>query len=158
MTAHRRHLAVPRWLVALVVVATVSMITACGKGGGTGAGQGADKRVVAEKATAPDNARHSNLDNHLATGSGAADIEAVDEGFVAHLKARPEQFANVLDLGAGALENNYLPFRWQRSLSRDGHTAASPPACISRPSCCSSGSGSSPSSTPDPSRSPTATS
>src|SRR3954469_24447784 len=47
------------------------------------------------------NSHHSNLINHLAAGGGAADIEAVDEGFIAQLKARPEQFVNLLDLGAG---------------------------------------------------------
>src|ERR1043165_9820637 len=42
------------------------------------------------------NSHHTNLINHLAAGSGAADIEAVDEGFMAQLKSRPEQFANLL--------------------------------------------------------------
>lgn len=66
------------------------------------------------------NTHHSNLINHLATGSGAADIEAVDEGFMAQLKARPEQFVNLLDLGAGELETSYPAFKWRASLSADG--------------------------------------
>jgi cellobiose transport system substrate-binding protein len=66
------------------------------------------------------NTHHMNLINHLAAGSGAADIEAVDEGFMAQLKARPDQFTNLLDFGAGALEKNYPPFKWQASLSADG--------------------------------------
>ena len=66
------------------------------------------------------NSQHSNLINHLASGAGAADIEAVDEGFMAQLKARPEQFMNLLDLGAGELEKNYPPFKWQASISADG--------------------------------------
>jgi cellobiose transport system substrate-binding protein len=66
------------------------------------------------------NTHHTNLVNHLAAGSGAADIEAVDEGFMAQLKARPEQFANLLDFGAGELEKNYPAFKWQASLSADG--------------------------------------
>jgi len=66
------------------------------------------------------NAHHSNLVNHLATGGGAADIEAIDEGFMAQLKARPEQFTNLLDFGAGELEKNYPAFKWQSSLSADG--------------------------------------
>ena len=66
------------------------------------------------------NSQHSNLINHLASGSGAADIEAVDEGFMAQLKARPEQFVNLLDLGAAELEKNYPPFKWQSSISADG--------------------------------------
>src|SRR4051812_20747537 len=66
------------------------------------------------------NSHHSNLINHLAAGGGAADIEAIDEGFIAQLKARPEQFVNLLDLGAGQLEKNYAPFKWNGSLSADG--------------------------------------
>jgi cellobiose transport system substrate-binding protein len=66
------------------------------------------------------NTQHSNLINHLAAGSGAADIEAVDEGFMAQLKAKPEQFANLLDFGAGELEKNYAAFKWQASMSADG--------------------------------------
>lgn len=66
------------------------------------------------------NTQHSNLINHLAAGGGAADIEAVDEGFIAQLKARPEQFANLLDFGAGALQKNYPAFKWGGSLSADG--------------------------------------
>ncbi len=68
------------------------------------------------------NTQHSNLLNHLAAGSGAADIEAVDEGFMAQLKARPEQFVNLLDLGAGELEKNYAAFKWKASMSADGKT------------------------------------
>src|SRR4051812_7193802 len=66
------------------------------------------------------NSHHSNLINHLAAGGGAADIEAIDEGFIAQLKARPEQFANLLDFGAGELEKNYAAFKWSGSLSADG--------------------------------------
>ena len=66
------------------------------------------------------NSQHSNLINHLASGAGAADIEAVDEGFMAQLKARPEQFANLLEFGAAELEKNYPPFKWQASISADG--------------------------------------
>jgi cellobiose transport system substrate-binding protein len=66
------------------------------------------------------NTHHSNLINHLAAGGGTADIEAVDEGFIAQLKARPEQFANLLDFGAGQLAQSYPAFKWNGSLSADG--------------------------------------
>lgn len=66
------------------------------------------------------NTHHMNLINHLAAGSGAADVEAVDEGFMAQLKARPDQFVNLLELGAGELEKNYPAFKWKASLSADG--------------------------------------
>ncbi len=66
------------------------------------------------------NTHHSNLINHLAAGSGAADIEAVDEGFMAQLKARPDQFTNLLELGAGEFEKSYPAFKWQAAVSADG--------------------------------------
>lgn len=66
------------------------------------------------------NTHHTNLINHLAAGSGTADIEAIDEGFLAQLKARPEQFVNLLELGAGQLAQNYPAFKWQAALSADG--------------------------------------
>lgn len=66
------------------------------------------------------NTHHTNLINHLAAGSGAADIEAVDEGFMAQLKSRPEQFVNLLDLGAADREKDYAAFKWHASLSADG--------------------------------------
>src|SRR5262249_23075086 len=66
------------------------------------------------------NTHHTNLINHLAAGSGAADVEAVDEGFMAQLKSRPEQFANLLDFGAGEREKDYPAFKWQASLSAGG--------------------------------------
>ncbi|MCK9926927.1 extracellular solute-binding protein [Frankia sp. Mgl5] len=68
------------------------------------------------------NDHHNNLVNHLAAGSGAADVEAVDEGFMAQLKAAPEQFVNLLDLGAGDRQADYPEFKWAGSLSADGKT------------------------------------
>ncbi|MCK9901962.1 extracellular solute-binding protein [Frankia sp. Cpl3] len=68
------------------------------------------------------NDHHNNLVNHLAAGSGAADVEAVDEGFIAQLKATPEQFVNLLDLGAGDRESDYPEFKWAAALSADGRS------------------------------------
>src|ERR1700704_1645966 len=66
------------------------------------------------------NTHHTNLINHLAAGGGTADIEAVDEGFMAQLKARPDQFANLLDFGASQFAQSYPAFKWNGSLSADG--------------------------------------
>lgn len=63
---------------------------------------------------------HTNLTAHLATGSGAADIEAVEAGFISQYTAVPDRFHNLLDFGAGDLENRWLPWKWQQALSRDG--------------------------------------
>lgn len=63
---------------------------------------------------------HTNLTQRLATGSGAADIEAVEVGFISQFTAVPERFHNLLDLGAGDLEDRWLDWKWQQALSQDG--------------------------------------
>ncbi|HEX6197209.1 MAG TPA: extracellular solute-binding protein [Jiangellaceae bacterium] len=63
---------------------------------------------------------HTNLTAHLATGSGAADIEAVEAGFISQYTAVPDRFHNLLDLGAGELESRWLPWKWQQATSQDG--------------------------------------
>jgi len=65
---------------------------------------------------------HTQLAAHLATGSGAADIESVEEGFAAQFKATPDKFVNLFDYGAKELEDRWLPWVWSRTLSADGTT------------------------------------
>jgi cellobiose transport system substrate-binding protein len=64
-------------------------------------------------------AHHQNLISHLATNSGAADIEAIEIGYLSSFTATPNRFHNLLDLGAGSLESTYLPWKWQQGLSTD---------------------------------------
>jgi cellobiose transport system substrate-binding protein len=64
-------------------------------------------------------AHHQGLIQHLATGSGAADIEAIEIGYLSSFTATPSRFYNLLDLGAKDLENTYLPWKWQQALSTD---------------------------------------
>jgi cellobiose transport system substrate-binding protein len=63
---------------------------------------------------------HSALAKYLATGSGAADVSAVEVGFIAQFKARPQNFVNLRQYGAGDLKNRWLPWKWQQSLGRRG--------------------------------------
>lgn len=76
--------------------------------------------VEIEERVAEYAAHHTNLAQHLATNSGAADIEAVEVGYIAQFAAQPEKFYNLLDYGAGSLESEYLPWKWQQGLSKDG--------------------------------------
>ena len=46
------------------------------------------------------NQHHQQLAQHLAAGSGAADIVAIDEGFIVQFRSTPDKFVNLLDLGA----------------------------------------------------------
>jgi cellobiose transport system substrate-binding protein len=65
---------------------------------------------------------HTNLTTHLATGSGAADIEAVEVGYISQYTAQPDRFHDLLDLGAGELEGQWLDWKWQQALSADGES------------------------------------
>src|SRR4051794_11244125 len=102
-------------------LATALVAAACGSGGDSGGGSGTKSTTLvvndfgtfgykdaglyaAFEASHPGvkivenvneyNTHHNNLVKHLAAGSGAGDIEAVDEGFMAQFKATPELFAN----------------------------------------------------------------
>ncbi len=131
---------VSRTARALAVgLAAVTLATACGAGGGSGGGDGnvtlnvnlfgnfgyqelydeyekANPTVKIEERTAAYNDHHRNLATHLATGNGAADIEGVDTGFIAQMRNAGAQFT---DLGKER-ESEYLPWKWQASLTKDG--------------------------------------
>jgi cellobiose transport system substrate-binding protein len=68
------------------------------------------------------NQHHQQLAQHLAAGSGAADIVAIDEGFIVQFRSTPDKFVNLLDLGAADLKDRWLPWKWAASMSADGKT------------------------------------
>jgi len=63
---------------------------------------------------------HKNLAAHLATGQGAADIEAVEEGWIGQFKATPDKFNNLVDLGAGDVKAQWPDWKWQTSVAKNG--------------------------------------
>ena len=66
------------------------------------------------------NVHHANLTKELDAGRGAGDIVAVEEGYIVQFRDRTKDFVNLLDLGAGALADRWLPWKWKQSLSADG--------------------------------------
>ncbi|MFB6724635.1 extracellular solute-binding protein [Kribbella sp. NPDC056345] len=60
------------------------------------------------------------LQQWLTAGSGAGDVVALEEGILVKLMAKPDQFANLLDYGAGSLKGNFLDWKWNQALSTDG--------------------------------------
>jgi cellobiose transport system substrate-binding protein len=66
------------------------------------------------------NAAHDNLTQALIAGSGAANVAAIDEGFITGFVAQADGFVNLLDLGAGQYEANYLPWKWDQAANADG--------------------------------------
>jgi len=63
---------------------------------------------------------HTNLATHLATGNGAADIEAVDTGYIARFKDNPDQFVDLNTAGGAELKDRWLGWKWEASLAKDG--------------------------------------
>jgi cellobiose transport system substrate-binding protein len=63
---------------------------------------------------------HSNLAKHLATKAGAADVEAIEVGFIAQFKAQPQNFVNLRQYGAGAIKSRWLPWKWAQALGPKG--------------------------------------
>ncbi|WP_250007907.1 ABC transporter substrate-binding protein [Actinoplanes sp. M2I2] len=121
--------------------AAAVMLTACGSGGDEGSAadggnvtlnvnlfgnfgyeelykeyEKANPTIKIKQSTAAYNDHHRNIATHLATNSGAGDIEAVDTGFIAQMRAVGKQFT---DLGTER-QSEYLPWKWQASLTKDG--------------------------------------
>ncbi|GAA1822093.1 ABC transporter substrate-binding protein [Luedemannella flava] len=69
----------------------------------------------------------STLDQHtakltqwFATGKGAGDIVALEEGLIVQYKANPNNFVNLLDHGGATLKDNFLPWKWEQGMTADG--------------------------------------
>lgn len=60
------------------------------------------------------------LQQWLATGKGAGDVVAIEEGILSQFMAKPDQFVNLLDHGAKELSGNFLPWKWQQASTSDG--------------------------------------
>jgi cellobiose transport system substrate-binding protein len=60
------------------------------------------------------------LQQWLATGKGAGDVVAIEEGILSQFMAKPDQFVNLLDHGAGELKANFLEWKWRQASTADG--------------------------------------
>ena len=63
---------------------------------------------------------HSNLAKSVATGAGAADVEAIEVGFIAQFKSQPQNFVNLRQYGAAALKSRWLDWKWAQGLGSKG--------------------------------------
>src|SRR6476646_9088463 len=63
---------------------------------------------------------HTALAQHLATGAGADDIEAVEVGFIAQFAAQPQNFVDLRQYGAGALKSRYTAWKYQQAVAHSG--------------------------------------
>ncbi|GAA3581660.1 ABC transporter substrate-binding protein [Nonomuraea rosea] len=145
MTPRIRRLGLP-----LLTASVLALATACGGGGGGDTATKASatpgekikltvglfgdfgfKPLYAEyKKTHPNveivenvaqfNDHHSNLVKRLATNAGAADIEAVEVGYVSTFTAQPAKFTDLKQFGLDKRQADYLDWKWQQGLSKDG--------------------------------------
>ncbi|PRY44682.1 extracellular solute-binding protein [Umezawaea tangerina] len=60
------------------------------------------------------------LQQWMAAGKGAGDVVALEEGILSQFTAKPDQFVNLLDHGAGELKPNFLEWKWKQASTPDG--------------------------------------
>jgi cellobiose transport system substrate-binding protein len=75
-------------------------------------------RIVERVTRAEDH--HKNLAAHLATDTGAADVEAVEEGWLGQFTAAPNRFVDLNTYGAGGLKAGWPDWKWNFGTSADG--------------------------------------
>ncbi|ETK34644.1 ABC transporter substrate-binding protein [Microbispora sp. ATCC PTA-5024] len=138
----------PRIVTPLLAAAVLVGATSCG-GGGTGgtsaSGQPAGKVKLTValfsdfhfaplyeefKKTHPNvdiverraqfNDHHRNLTTQLATGAGAADVVAVEAGYIAQFTPMADKFYDLNQYGLGKRQGDYLDWKWKQGLSPDG--------------------------------------
>lgn len=75
--------------------------------------------TVKERVTQMDD-HHNQLVSQLATGSGAADIVAVEADWIGTYTDIPDRFHDLRDYGAAGLESAYLDWKWAQGTAADG--------------------------------------
>ncbi|MFG1682341.1 extracellular solute-binding protein [Nonomuraea sp. NPDC049269] len=143
MTPRFRQLAVP-----LLTASLLALASACGGGAnntaGTAAAPGEKVKLTVGlfgdfgfkplyeeyKKTHPNieivenvtqfNDHHNNLVKRLATNAGAGDVEAVEVGYISTFTAQPGKFVDLKQYGLDKRQGDYLDWKWQQGLSKDG--------------------------------------
>lgn len=82
--------------------------------------EAAHPNVTIELASGDFAAQHDALQQAVIAGSGAPQVAAIDEGYITGFVAQSDAFVNLLDLGAGKYEENYLPWKWAQAANADG--------------------------------------
>jgi cellobiose transport system substrate-binding protein len=134
-----------RLMAPLVAAALLTAVAACGSGDGDGGGASGGKvkltvatfgefgydelykeymaanpnvEITARVTKAEDH--HKNLVAHLATNTGAADIEAIEEGWAGQFTASPAKFVDFMEYGGAEIKSQWPEWKWQRGSSADG--------------------------------------
>jgi cellobiose transport system substrate-binding protein len=62
---------------------------------------------------------HTALAQHLATGAGADDIEAIEVGFIGQYTAQPRYFVDLRKYGASGLKSRYPAWKWEQAVAHN---------------------------------------
>lgn len=138
-----------RLAAGALITAGVLVAAACGGGGdeGDGGGGGSDEPITLTLDTFGNfgyeglieqyQSEHPNitieprnverLDDYtprlqqwIASGSGAGDVVAIEEGIILQYMAQPDQFVDLAEYGAAELEDNFIPWKWDAAVTEDG--------------------------------------
>ena len=63
---------------------------------------------------------HTQLAQRIAVGAGAADIEAIEVGYIPQFTPQPQNFVDLRQYGASALKKLYLPWKWAQAVGKGG--------------------------------------
>ncbi|MFG2821566.1 extracellular solute-binding protein [Kitasatospora sp. NPDC048365] len=129
---------------AATAVAASLAVTGCSSSGGSGDAAGGKitltvatfsdfgyKPLIAEYEKAHPNVtvkervsqldqHHNSLSTQLSSGSGAADVVAIEEGYLPKFREVKDKFVNLADYGAAARKDEYLPYKWAQGTTADG--------------------------------------
>jgi cellobiose transport system substrate-binding protein len=66
------------------------------------------------------------LVRYLATGKGAGDVVALEEGIINEFKLNPETWVDLSEYGMGSKSSEYLPWKWELGKAPDGRLIGLP--------------------------------
>lgn len=65
-------------------------------------------------------AHNKQLVTELATGHGAADVEAIDEQYIPQFRQSADKFVNLADYGAASLKSQWVDWKWEQGVTDGG--------------------------------------
>ncbi|USX53235.1 ABC transporter substrate-binding protein [Lentzea sp. HUAS12] len=134
-----------RWISVLICAATTAAVTtACGSGGASQSADGKTELTIAtfnefgyeelfkeyeaahpdvkitQRKTGQGQPHHQNLFTKLGAGSGLADIEGVEEGYLSQFMSKAGQFNDLKEIGPKVEDDRWLAWKTQAITTKDG--------------------------------------
>lgn len=63
---------------------------------------------------------NTRLTQWMASGTGAGDIVALEEGTITQYKGQAQNFVNLLDYDTASLQGNFFKWKWEQGMAPDG--------------------------------------